>query len=134
MFNEKWPILPDVHNTDSTSNLVSILLGHGINDETICQTVPKCVDVNAIFLVNTSEFSNLDDVKCDDNGSWINNGVRQLYLSVTNEADQKLLKVTTIQRGGKPPEEKHWCLIRTYFLCKASKDFKKMIVSLQGMF
>ena len=55
MFNEKWPILPDVHNTDNTLNLVSILLGHDINDETICQTVPKCVDVNAIFLVNTSE-------------------------------------------------------------------------------
>ena len=88
MFNEKWPILPDVHNTDSTSNLVSILLGHGINDETICQTVPKCVDVNAIFLVNTSEFSNLDDVKCDDNGSWINNGVRKLYCTLVLQMKQ----------------------------------------------
>ena len=126
-------MLPDGHNTDNTSNLVSIVLGHGINSDDICSTVPKCVDVNATFVVDTSNFKSPKDVKCDDGGSWVNNGVRKLYLSIENVADPKSLSVTTMKRGSKPPKEKHWTLIRTYFIYKACKDFKKIIVALEGI-
>ncbi len=109
-------------------------MGHNINSEHICQSVPKCVDINAAFLVNTSNLGNRDDVKCDDNGSWLNNGVRKLYLDVVRKDAGSLLSVDTVKRGGNPPpQRKHWCLVRTYFLCKASKDFKKVIASLQGI-
>ena len=41
-----------------------------------------CVDVNAAFIVDTSSLGSRDDIKCDDNGAWINNGVPKLYLDV----------------------------------------------------
>lgn len=50
-------------------------MGRNVDSEHICQSVPKCVDVNAAFIVDTSSLGSRDDVKCDDNGAWINNGV-----------------------------------------------------------
>ncbi len=94
MFNEQWPILPDIHDTECTSNLVSILLGHGTNLDDICSTVPN---VNATFVVDCSKLKNADDVKCDDGGSLVNNGVRKLYMTIENVADPKLLHITTIK-------------------------------------
>ena len=109
------------------------MFGCGISSEEICSSVPKCVDVNATFLVDSSNLKCADDVKCDDAGAWINNGVRKLYLNIENANDPKSLKVTIVKRGGKPPKEKHWFLTRTYFVYKACPDFLKMIVGLQGI-
>ena len=113
-------------------DLVSLLLGYGIHTSDICLSIPKNVDTNATFIVNTDKLRKPSDIKCDDCGSWMNNGVRKLYLSVKNQNNPDLLDVTVMKRGGKPPLGTHWCLPRTYFVYKGSKDFRKIIVSLQG--
>ena len=128
----KWPTLPIGFNTESASSLVSLLLEHKTQSRHICQSVPKNVTYNGTFVINTSHLRNLEDIKCDDMGSWINNGVRKLYLNVVNHESAKKIKVEIIKRGGKQPSRRHWCLTRTYFVYKESADFKKMIVSLQG--
>ena len=73
-----------------------------------------------------------DDVECDNNGARINNVVRKLYLDV-KKSQLWAIESGYIEQGGKPPAKPHWCLVRTCFLFKAFKDFKKVIVSHQGI-
>ncbi len=91
------------------------------------------VETNANFIISTEDLRNKEDVKCDDDGSWINNGVRKIYMHITDPGNPKKLKVTVFQRGGKAPGA-CWILTRTYFVFKNSKDFKKVVVSLQGQY
>ena len=44
-------------------------------------------------MVDTSHLKSTEDIKCDDNGSWLNNGVRKLYLDIQNPDDPVKLKV-----------------------------------------
>ena len=113
--------------------MVSLIFAHGIAESDVCKFVPKNVEGNASFLVNTQGLKNLDDIKCDDCGCWVNNGVRKIYLSIKHHDNPKKMKLTVINRGGKPPSHKYWCLTRTYYIIKDSKDFRKITMSLQGM-
>ena len=117
---------------ESNTSTVSLILGHGIRKEEICNSVPRIVESNSNFLVSTESLKCVEDIKCDDGGSWVNNGVRKVYLHIRNEKDCKKMKVEVVKRGGKAPDDQCWCLNRTYFFLKESKDFRKIIVSLQG--
>ena len=121
LYDGKGPILSEEHDVDGTSYLVSLLLGFGIHtsDIYICQSVPKNVEANARFVVDTHKLRKSEDVKCDDCGSWINNGVRKLYLSVQHQNIPDLLDVIVITRGGKPKPKRR----RT-----SSKDFADLTV------
>ena len=129
---DKWPALSRGYNTENTSSVVSLLLGHKVQSRHICQSVPKNVNYNGTFLIDTSDLRSLEDIKCDDMGSWTNNGVRKLYLNIENHESPKKIQVKVIKRSGKKPSCRHWCLTRTYYMYKESTDFKKMIISLQG--
>ena len=117
---------------ESTTSTVSLILGHGIHEEEICKSVPRNVESNGNFLVSTESLKCVEDIKCDDGGSWVNNGVRKVYLHIRNEKDCKKMKVEVVKRGGKAPDDQCWCLTRTYFFLKEAKDFRKITVSLQG--
>ena len=106
--------------------MVSLIFRHGIAESDVCKSVPKNVEGNASFLVNTQGLKNPDDIKC---GSWVNNGVRKIYLSIKHHDNPKKIKLTVIKRGGKPPSHKHWCLTRTYYIFKDSKDFREYYVT-----
>ncbi len=103
---------------------MTLILGHGIDkiENMTCKSVPLSVQENANFLVDTKNLKSVEDLKCDDNGCWLNNGVRKIYL-VVNKNDNKSIKVKVVKRGGKAPAEKSWFLIRTYYVLKQSKDF-----------
>ena len=96
------------------------------------QVNPKECGKNANFWINTENFRKKEDIRCDDDGSWINNGVRKIYWHIQSPANPKKLRITVIKHGGRAPNDNHWCLTRTYFVFNDSKDFKKMAVSLQG--
>ena len=117
---------------ESTTSTVSLILGHGIHEEEICKSVPRNVESNGNFLVSTESLKCVEDIKCDDGGSWVNNGVRKVYLHIRNEKDCKKMKVEVVKRGGKAPDDQCWCLTHTYFFLKEAKDFRKITVSLQG--
>ena len=60
---------------------------------------------------------NFKDVRCNNEGIWINNGVRKIYLCIDHHTNPKKLNVTVIKHGGKAPSVPHWCLtIRISFL------------------
>ena len=113
--NPDWPYLMSDTNTDSTHSLVTLIIGHGVLENNICKSIPKNVEKNTSFLISTENLKNLEDVRCDDNGSWINNGVRKIYLCIDHHTNPKKLNITVMKCGGKTPSVPHWCLTRTYF-------------------
>ena len=119
-------------DVESTTGTVSLILGHGTHNEEICKSVPRNVASNSNFLVSTKCLKHKEDIKCDDGGSWVNNGIRKVYIHIHNEKNHKKMKVDVIKRGGKAPDDQCWCLTRTYFILKQSKDFKTIIVTLQS--
>ena len=130
--NSCWPYLAESWDVESSSSIVPIILGLGITAEYVYTSVPLNVQTNCNFIVNTENLKSMEDIRCNDCGSWINNGTRKLYLEIRNETDPKKIKVKVLQRGGKAPRGRCWCLTRSYFVLKQSKDFKKVITSLQG--
>ena len=55
--------------------------------------MPRIVESNGNFLVSTESLKCVEDIKCDDGGSWVNNGVRKVYLHIRNEKYCKKMKV-----------------------------------------
>ena len=84
--------------------------------------------------MSIENLKSLKDVRCHDNGSWINNGVRKIYLCIDHHTNPKKFNITVIKRGGKASSVPRWCLSHTYFFYKDYKDFLKIIVSLQSTF
>lgn len=97
-----------------------------------CSTVPLGIQKTSAFLLNTAKLDNAGDTKCDDNGSWTNNGVRKLWVTVNQLDDDCSPDVTVLKRGGGRPDASVWCLIRSYLKHKHSDDFRKVITTLQG--
>ena len=47
------------------------------------------MEKNDNFLINTENVRNKEDVRCNDDGSWINNGVRKIHSHIQNPANPK---------------------------------------------
>ena len=85
-----WPYLTSDKNTESTHSLVSLILGHNVSEDLVCKSIPNNVEKNANFSINTENDRNKEDVRCNDVGSWINNGVRgKINLHIQNPANPK---------------------------------------------
>lgn len=137
IIDDKWPTVSSKIDPTNMSSAVKLLLG--LKDVTECTSVPLHVQTTSSFLLNTSNLASANDVKCDDNGSWVNNGVRKLWLTIhlpDNDDDDDITSspsVTVEQRGGNRPNRSYWCLTRTYYKHRSSDDFRKVISSLQGL-
>ena len=124
-------------------SIVEILLGQRTDAQKyLTCTVPLGFQKNGTFFVDTSTLGNTDDVKCDDNGGWLNSGVRKLWLSINSEGDNlqseervdndAIMSVQVVQRGGQMTGNTSWCLIRSYFKNRCAEDFRKVITTLLG--
>ena len=141
---QTWLQLPMSLSVESTQSAVEIILGKKKEAQKhITTSVPLGFQGNGSFLVDTSHLSNAEDIKCDDNGGWVNSGVRKLWLQIPSVSDSDhsgtdpdegdtpmITKV--IKRGGSNPDQPCWCLNRTYFKSRCSDDFKKVITTLIG--
>lgn len=68
-----WPQLPASLNVESTQSAVGIMLGKSKEAEKhVATSVPLGFQDGGSFLVDTSHFENAEDIKCDDNGGWVN--------------------------------------------------------------
>ena len=81
-----------------------------------CSRVPTAVSHNVCFLLDTSKLNRHEDWKCDDMGSWRNNGVQNHLLP--------------FEIGGSVEEH---ALRRIYLKNKSSSDLKKIVTFLEGI-
>ena len=62
--------------------LIRILLEKKRHEGRICKKQPLRVRDSKVFVVNTDELSNPDDLKADDLGSWKNDGLHAWWCKV----------------------------------------------------
>ena len=114
-----------------TQELVSILLDPDLKQEKICKTQPVVVEHNAVFVVDLSALECVKDLNCDDMGSWQSNGVYRAWMDVDSNG------FVSSHGKSKPTKSSSsgiYVITKKYYVHKTSKDLKKTIVFLSGMF
>ena len=105
----------------SPSDILSILL-KPIAENTTCTVPPHNISHNVSFLLDTSGLESKNDWKCDDMGSWKNNGVQRIQLALRPDGD--IVPVDNPNEG--------YTLKRTYFKNNSSPDLRKIVSFLPG--
>ena len=95
--------------------------------ERICQTVPKNVSNNVTFLLNVSGCKVWEDWKCDEMGSWRNNGVKRDTFIHENG------NVKSTNRSEIVHDGTMYTLVCMYYKNRTSRDLKKCVTYLQGI-
>ena len=70
-----------------------------------------------------------DDIRADDSGEWVNNGVRQAPMQGHWQYTVSLIKYLGTKKQNRLPET-YYQLVQSYFYLKHSKDFRRVIVQL----
>ena len=109
-------------------DVVRILLPN-YSPDCLCFSQPINTAHNVAFLVVTSNLKRQDNIKCDDMGSWKNNGTPKRLVRVSTDDDGKL-SIKTIKEN---PEHDTtvYLVTRTYYENHSSNDVRKMIISTQ---
>ena len=121
------------YSENATSSLVDIILGkNSPNRDRVCTTVPIRVQSNMSFVIDMNAIQNPLDLRADDNGDWLHNGLRTICLSISKRGNVEILS-----KNGRPKMNISWgaklyCMKRTYHAFKSSPDFKRMIVTMEG--
>eukprot|EP00794_Sanderia_malayensis_P014618 gene14618-16132_t len=82
--NASTPVFPWTNGAYTREQLVKILLA-AYKDEYICTTTQLNVANNVAFLIHKNSLEKTDDTKCDDMGSWKNNGALTFYFTAAKE-------------------------------------------------
>ncbi|KAK3726557.1 hypothetical protein QZH41_001960 [Actinostola sp. cb2023] len=109
-----------------TSEKAVIILLCPIDQEVLATAPPRHVEHNCIFVVDLSQLANKEDVKCDDLGTWRNNGLKTRCYVVDEEGTPK-----TVDDDDVLPGETTYTLKRQYYKNKSSPDLKKYMFSLK---
>jgi hypothetical protein len=64
----------------SSSEIMGIILGSEQNSK-VCSRVPIGVHENAVFVIDASRLKSPDDIRADDLGVWVNNGVCRRFMT-----------------------------------------------------
>ena len=98
-------------------------------DTQVCTTQPVHVNRNCSFVVNSDSLESIQDLKADDNGSWVRKGAPVVYFSVHLD---KFNKKKVFKRSKMGDKGNHYKLVRTYYWHASSKDFKRIISVVKG--
>jgi len=132
--NKKFPILErsTQYREYPTSELVRLLRGKDVPAECVCSSVPTRAQSNVSFLVNLDNVKDPMDLRADDNGVWTHKGLRSLWVSVSARS------VEILSRKGRPKFKlagaaKMFCIKKAYHSLQSSPDFRRVIVTMEGM-
>ena len=114
--NESMPIFEKKgrYSEYTTSRLVDIITDKDcVDPDRVCKRVPIRVQSNVSFVIDMDVVKNPLDLRADDNGAWIHNGLRTIWLSVNRKGEMEILS-----RKGRPKMTicggaKLYCLKRT---------------------
>ena len=91
------------------------------------KAVPTNISHNVCFLLDASNLKSQSDWKCDDMGSWKNNGVQRAELVLTPEQDVLPASVCVVEDDFQVHKLK-----RIYYKNNSSPDLKKIVSFLEG--
>lgn len=116
-----------------SKKILEILLAN-YDQDVLCTATPLNVGHNVAFLVDNSKLKSIDDIRCDDMGSWINGGQPTiLFKADLEDADASQIVLLTKN----VPLSKHENakrLKKSYYTHSTHKDVRKIISYIQGTF
>lgn len=121
----KTPVYTREKDVFTPKQTVELLLNSEkyVDRREICTAQPLRVQHNCTFIVDLSKLKDTQDVKCDDLGSWKNNGSKKFCFHVHDEDGFLFAKSVT------DDEENNLTLRREYFQLRnlTTGDFRKRI-------
>jgi hypothetical protein len=90
-----------------------------------CSRIPTSISDDVCFLLDTNKLASQQDWKCDDMGSWKNNGVQRHVLPTPRNDEEPFIQNAlddSVQHAVK----------RIYFKNKSCPDLKKYVSFLEG--
>ncbi len=123
--DESLPVYEWTTTIKCPAEILEILL-KPIDDTLVCRKVPTAIRHNVCFLLDRSSLKSENDWKCDDLGSWKNNGV-QRHRFCLDEGEVLPVDVDDpLQEGIK------YIVKRTYFKNNSAPDLKKCASFIEG--
>lgn len=83
-----------------------------------------------MFVIDASRLKSPDDIRADDLGVWVNNGVHRCFLTCKSSGDT-ITSVKVLSKKDALPA-RYYQLVKSYFFHKQSKDYKHTIFQLFG--
>ena len=114
----------------TTTNIIETLLDPHLDRNVVATTQPVGVENNAIFIVDLKYLKHTKDIMCDVLGSWKNNGCHSTWVIVDAHGIAETwgkVKPNVASDGSVPYKVR-----KRYYVNKASPDFRRMIVFLEG--
>ena len=114
----------------STTEIIETLLDPDLDRNVVATTQPVGVENNAIFIVDLKYLKHTKDIMCDELGSWRNNGCPSIWVIVDAHgiAETRGKVKPSVAGDGSVPYK----VCKRYYVNKASPDFRRMIVFLEG--
>lgn len=105
-----------------------LLLIRPCEENLVATATPRNIAHNCVFVVNLDRLPHQEDVKCDNLGSWRNNGIKNRTYEMNEDGYPELLDEEEASRAATST----YTLRRVYYKNKAAPDLKKYILSLKG--
>ena len=71
--------------------VVALLMASSVSSEKVCSMQPLRVEHHRSFVVDLQALRSVNDVKCDDMGSWRNNSSDKFYFEIDVDDDGDLI-------------------------------------------
>ena len=104
-----------------------LLLIRPCAENLVATATPRNIAHNCVFTVNLDRLPHQEDVKCDNLGSWRNNGAKNRKYEMNEEGYPELLDEEEAREATDT-----YSLRRVYLKNKAVPDLKKYVMSLKG--
>ena len=129
--NNLLPVYEWTHSKQhyTAEELGRILLTDTVPKEKICHVQPTQIQHNVAFVVNLHSLGDPKDLRADDNGVWERKGAPVTFISVHKSYNGTSVIAQRSKMGNHPH---HFKISRTYYHHSSSKDFHRIITTVQG--
>ena len=111
----------------TVERLCSILLDPNIDPELVCKAQPTRISHNVTFVIDSSHLADRRDIFADDLGVWISKGSRKTCFSAKISSGIVSISVDS-------DKQNQYTMFRSWHMHGTSADFRRLVVSIQGMF
>lgn len=125
---ESTPVYEWATRKKSAADVLKLLLKPS-KETMLCKKVPNGVAHNVSFLLDVKLLESTNDWKCDDMGSWKNNGVQRKNLLVR---DGEVFSTDGHDDYSEQEGDVYHILKRIYYKNKSSPDLKKIASFIEG--
>ena len=89
--DHRLPVFTKEKATLRPAEVVTLLMASSVSSKKVCSMQPLRVEPHRSFVVDLQALRSVNDVKCDDMGSWQNNSANKFYFEIDVDDDGDLI-------------------------------------------